>query len=341
MPERPKSLTRFNWSDIQIFLALARHKSLTQAGRALRINHATVSRRIRTLEQALEAKLFEHNRYGFLLTDAGERLLSEAEGVESHIQNIALDFSGDSKSVDGTVRVATMEAFGSLFLAPRVIQLYQAHSSIQLELVTASHWVNLSKREADILISFPKPQGRRLTVFKIGEFALYLYASEPYLARHGVPQEVGDLYSHQFVDYIDELVEISTVRWLAEAMSHPPSAFRSTSLVAQYHSAVTGMGIAMLPTFVGEPDARLVRVLPHEIRVMREFWLTVHNDIEHITRVRHVVEFLKTLIEANQDWLLGQGHRYGTEGQGTESAPKKTMPGNVRANRLEAGDGGR
>lgn len=315
MPERPNSLARFNWNDIQIFLALARHKSLTQAAQALRVNHATVSRRVRTLEQALESKLFEHNRFGYLLTDAGERLLREAEGVESHVQNIAFGFSGDAKSVDGTVRVATMEAFGSLFLAPRVVQLYEAHPSIQLELVTASHWVNLSKREADILISFPKPQGRRLAVSKIGEFGLYLYASQQYIARYGMPRKMDELGSHQFVDYIDELIEISAVRWLADAIRRPPSAFRSTSLVAQYHSAVTGMGIAMLPTFVGEPDPRLVRVLPADVRVMREFWLTVHNDIQHISRVRHVVEFLQKLVEANQDWLLGNvepsvsGHR--------------------------------
>ena len=85
-----------------------------------------------------------------------------AEGVETHISNIALQFSGEESRISGTVRVATMEALGSLFLAPKFVDLYKKVPSINIELVTASHWINLPKREADVLISFPKPNGHRI-----------------------------------------------------------------------------------------------------------------------------------------------------------------------------------
>lgn len=301
---RPE-LSRFDWDDIAVFLALARHKSLSGAARLLNVNHSTIGRRIRELESALETKLFERTRHGFLLTEAGELLFKDAEGVEAHISNIALQFSGEASRISGTVRVATMEALGSLFLAPRFIDLYEKAPSIDIELVTASHWINLSKREADVLISFPKPNGHRIESEKIGEFALFLYASKDYLQANGMPTKVDDLKNHRFVGYIDELIMISTVRWLSDVLRNQDAQFRSTSLVAQYHATASGLGVSMLPTFVAENDPRLVRILPNQIKVKRDFWLSVHHDLEHIARVQQVMTFLRELIQGNAGFLNG------------------------------------
>ena len=163
--------------------------------------------------------------------------------------------------------------------------LYREQPSVRIELVTASHWINLSKREADILISFPKPQGRRISVRKIGEFALHLYATPGYLKKIGIPKTIDDLKQHRLIDYIDELVQISAVRWLSDMIHEPPADFRSTSLVAQYHATAADLGIAMLPTFVAGRDKRLVRVLENDVVVKRDFWLTVHQDLLHLVKV--------------------------------------------------------
>ena len=298
-------LSRFEWGDIAVFLALARYKSLSGAARALSVNHSTIGRRVRELERALETKLFERTRHGFLLTDAGDLLFRDAEGVEAHISNIAVQFSGEASRVSGTVRVATMEALGSLFLAPAFVKLYERAPSVNVELVTAAHWINLSKREADVLISFPKPNGHRIVSEKIGEFALFLYASHDYLEQHGMPATIDDLKDHHFVGYIDELIMISAVRWLSDVLRNQETRFRSTSLVAQYHATASGMGVGMLPTFVAERDARLKRVLPSAIRVKRDLWLSVHHDLEHIARVKQVMKFLKDLFRENTDFLNG------------------------------------
>ncbi|MDD9978621.1 MAG: LysR family transcriptional regulator, partial [Boseongicola sp.] len=258
-------MSRFDWDDLALFLMLVRHKSLSETARVLSITHSTVGRRIKNLEVALGTKLFERTASGFLLTDSGEVLLREAEGVEAHVAEITAAFSGEAAEVGGTIRVATMEALGSLYLAPRFARLYEQHSSVRVELVTASDWINLSKREADVLISFPRPRGHRIASEKIGEFALFLYASPEYLAAHGKPRSISDLKQHQYVDYIDELVVISAVRWLSDVLRDQETVFRSTSLVAQYHAAVAGMGIVMLPTFVAAADPRLVPVLPSDV----------------------------------------------------------------------------
>ena len=298
---------RLDWNDVSVFLALVRHRNLSETARFLGVNHTTVGRRIRALEDQLNQRLFERTRLGYLLTDAGNHLLRHAEGMEEHAHSISVEFNETSAAPGGgVVRLATMEALGSLYLAPRMAQLYRERPAVRIELVTASHWINLSKREADILISFPKPQGRRIDVKKIGEFALHLYATPAYLKAHGTPRTIADLKDHRLIDYIDELVQISAVRWLSDMVQEPAADFRSTSLVAQYHAAAGGLGIAMLPTFVAGHDNRLVRVLPNRVVVKRDFWLTVHQDLLHLARVREVMTFLKSMIEEDRDFLLGE-----------------------------------
>jgi len=296
----------FNWHDITYFLELARHRQLAAAGKRLKVDNTTVGRRVRELEAQLNCKLFTRTKSGFVLTDAGQRLLVHAEAMETNAREISNTFSQTEKSLSGTVRVGTMEALGSLYLAERIVRFNEQHPEITIELVTASNWINLSKREADILISFPKPNGHRLICNRIGEFQLRLYAAPSYLEKHGEPKSLNDLENHYFVDYISDLVQISAVRWLSDILRRPNIVFRSSSLVAQYHAALSGQGIAMLPSFVAGRDERLRALLDKTATVKRDFWLSVHQDLSYIGRVCEVEKFLTRLIQDDQPFLNGR-----------------------------------
>lgn len=303
----PTVASLFNWNDVTYFLEVARHRQLAAAAKRLRSDSTTVGRRVRELEAKLNCKLFRRSKSGFVLTDAGQQLLIHAEAMETRARSIADTFGGAGKSLSGTVRVGTMEALGSLYLAGRFVDFNRTHPEITVELVTASNWINLSKREADILISFPRPNGHRLCCKKIGEFALRLYASPAYLAERGRPTSLTDLEAHDFVDYIGDLVQISAVRWLSDVVRRPRVVFRSSSLVAQYHAALAGQGIAMLPSFVAGRDHRLLPVLGTGAMVKRDFWLSVHEELSHIGRVGEVERFLTKLIQDDQPFLNGDG----------------------------------
>ena len=172
-----------------------------------------------------------------------------------------------------------------------------------MELVTSPAVINLTKREADISISFPRPRGRRVSARKIGEFKLYLYASRDYLAAAGTPEHREDLISHRFADYIDDLVQINEVRWLHAAFPAAPVVYRSSSLIAQFQFAVAGGGISMLPTFVGVRDPNLVALLPDQVSARRDLWIGVHEDQGHIRRISAVSRYLTSLIESDQPFL--------------------------------------
>jgi len=294
---------RYDWQDLVYFLELARHGQLVGTARRLKVDHTTVSRRIRKLEQALNSQLFSRTPRGFVLTETGLKLLEHVEAMEYRAHAIAQTVGIEGTEAGGTVRIGTMEGIGSLYLGPRILNFHECHPSILIELVTAPRWINLSKREADIFISFPKPEGKRLVIREIGKFRIGLYASKDYLVKNGTPKRKPDLDKHGFVDYIDDLIEIGAVRWLGDIVSRKNVVFRSSSLIAQFASASAGLGIAALPTFVAVHNSNLIPVLPR-LSTTRDIWLSVHEDLLQISRVKAVERFLEQQISDDQKFLL-------------------------------------
>jgi len=298
-------LPRFDWSDLVFFLELARQGRLVPAAKRLRADHTTVSRRVAELERGLNCKLFDRGANGFVLTDVGQKLFKYAEAIESSALAIEENVAGVASEPTGDVRVATMEGIGSFYLAPRMLILRRLFPEIRVELVTERHLISLTKREADISVSFAQMTGPRLISEEVGTFQLRLYASPQYLDRMGEPRTIEDLDRHEFVDYIDDFVSISQVRWLHDVLVPSRVVFRSSSMVAQHNAAAAGVGMVLLPSFSAAEDARLRPVLIDQVSVMRSIWLTLHEDHQYLSRIKAVKSFLKKIISADQPFLNG------------------------------------
>ena len=295
-----KKRETFNWNDLVFFIEVCRQKSLAGASRRLGVDHSTVGRRIRELEDALNNKLFDRSGNGYHLTESGMQLLDKVEKMEGIAQQIGALSSDEGQGAVSTVRIASMEAIGSLYLAPRLARFSEENPDIQIELVTAASWISLPRREADILISFPPPNGRRLQIEKVGQFSVFLYATQEYLSKSGEPHSIDDLREHKIIDYVDDLVEIDAVRWLGEVLPSADGPFKSSSLVAQFFAGRSGAGICMLPSFVGHHAPELVPVLRDTAVVHRDIWLTAHEDHVHHVQIRKVLQFLRELIRDDQ-----------------------------------------
>lgn len=292
---------RYNWDDVIFFLEVARARNLVRAGQKLKVDHTTVSRRVRELERSLNTALFKRSKAGFSLTEAGLRLLQYAEGMENNANAIIETVVGTADAA-GAVRVASMEGIGSMYLTTCLAEFQKAYPSIQVELITDTRLLDMTRREADIFISFFKPKGRRLAVKKIGEFKIFLYASSAYLKQHERPKDLKDLDAHNFIDFIDEHIHIKENRWLSDILRPRHLVFRSTSLVSQYMAAASGVGIAMLPSFVAAQNDDLIPVLPNYFSV-RDIWIAIHEDMLHISRIKVVMNFLEKRIAADSNYL--------------------------------------
>lgn len=292
----------FNWNDLVFFLELARQARLMPAARRLKVDHTTVSRRISELEKDLAVKLFERRPDGFVLTEEGHKLLSLAEKMEAYSNAVADTISTKSAELSGKVRLATMEGIAAYYLTQKLVEFNEEYPRILVELVTERHLTNLSKREADISISFEPPMGPRLDVRKAGTFALGLYSSEKYLKKRGAPMDIDSLQAHDFVDYVPDLVMIRKVHWLLDVLEPEHVVFRSSSMAAQQNAIAAGRGIGLLPYFSAKTDPSLVRVLPN-VSVQRELFIAVHEDIQFMGRIRALTKFLFDLFQRDRAFL--------------------------------------
>ena len=293
----------FNWNDLTFFLELARQGRLMPAARRLKVDHTTVSRRISELEKDLSIKIFDRKPDGFVLTEDGHKLFGHAEKIEALANSIAEDLRMSPAERAGKVRLASMEGISAFYLAERLSAFNQSYPDIIVELVTERHLINLTKREADVSISFVPLSGPRLIAKKAGVFRLGLFASTKYLARRGTPADIDELKKHEFVDYVDDLVAIQPVQWLHDVLVPEYVVFRSTSMAAQQNAIAAGSGIGLLPFFSAKKDARLVPLLLDKVRVTRDLYITVHEDLEYMGRVKALTRFLSALFASESAYL--------------------------------------
>jgi DNA-binding transcriptional LysR family regulator len=282
----------FDWDDLRLFLAVARARRLAPAARTLALDPTTIGRRLTRLSEALDAPLFETVGGERRLTARGEALFAHAERVERAALAALGDVSGDSSRLSGLVRLSVAEGFATAILAPALPAFHAEHPAIRLDLVTASGFLNPSKREADMAVMLARPRKGRLVAAKLGDYRLRLYAAPAYLGRQGAPARREDLSGHSLIGYVPEFLYTPELDYLDEVSPGLEPAIRSTSINVQHQLIASGAGIGVLPSFIGGRDAGLVAVLP-EVAVQRAYWLVTHGDLRRLARIEAVGRWLK------------------------------------------------
>lgn len=283
----------FDWDLLRSFLAVARSGKLTLAARRLKIDHSTLSRRILALETSLKAKLFDKSLNGYTLTLEGERLMAEAERVEAAVMTIQSEIAEESAGVSGTVRIGSPDGFGTRFLAPRIGALASRHPDLDIELVANPRSFSLSRREADIAIGLSNPAHARLHTVKLTDYELGLYGSSARSADWQGIADIADLSAYPFVSYIDDLIYTPELDYLPLISRSLTTRIRSSNLLAQAEAIAVGAGLGVLPCFLAEGDPRFVRVLHSRVRLIRTFYMSVHEDLRKLARLKATMDFLR------------------------------------------------
>jgi DNA-binding transcriptional LysR family regulator len=294
-------MERFDWDDLRFFLAVARSGRLTSAARRLGADHATVSRRISSLEVSLKAKLFERRPQGYALTPHGERLLARAESMETDALSIQSEIGGADMALSGVVRVGAPDGFGSVFLGPRLARFMAASPALELQLVAMPRLLSLSKREADIAITLAPPKEGKIVARKLVDYRLGLYAAPSYLETAPPIASGEDLHAHSVIGYIDDLIFTPELDYLDEVSKGLRARTQSSNVNAQMAMTLAGGGVCVLPCFMAQGRADLVRILPGEVVIQRSFWLVVHADLKDVARVRTTVDFIVKTVAASHN----------------------------------------
>jgi len=310
MQKRPDAdVSKLNWDDLRYFLEVARTQRASGAAKRLGVDYTTVARRIRALEDSLGTLLFDKSRSGgFLLTAEGQRLLAYADAIETTVQTASEQVANTGHALSGHVRVGSTEGFGCFFLAPHLARFQDTHPNISIDLLPVPHFVSLSKREADIAVTLERPEHGQTVYTKLCDYRLRLFATHEYLDRHAAIRSISDLsgHAHRFASYIDDLAFSFELLYLERAIPGAVSNWRSTSVIAQYHAALQGSALAILPCFMTSHEPRLIPVLADEIVVTRAFYLSCREDLRKLKRITAVWEFLRQAAEINRPMLMGE-----------------------------------
>ena len=285
-----------DWDDLRIFLAVARHESLSAAGRALKIDPATVGRRIARLEDAIGARLFAKGPQGYALTDEGARLLTHAERAETAIEGAAEALTGP-EGLTGQIRIGAPDGCANYLLPQVLARICDANPGLEVQVVALPRVFNLSKREADMAIAVSRPTAGRLTVQKLTDYRLHLAASEDYLAAHPPIKGPQDLQAHRFVGYIPDMIFDKELDYLAEIGVKPPP-LASNSVSVQLNFLRHGAGLGVVHDFALPAAPELVRVIPDQIRLQRSFWLIRHADDGRVERLNRFAALLTAEVRA-------------------------------------------
>jgi DNA-binding transcriptional LysR family regulator len=272
-----------SWDDLQYLMEAVRHGSLSAGARALGVDHATIGRRIRRLEQVLGRAVLDRQRPGLALTAFGEAALAEAERMRDAAATVARLAEARPK-LAGPVRITTTGMFATTYLTPALAQFRKQQPLIQIELVVDERSLSLARREADIALRLARPKDSGLVTRRVATLSYGFYATPAYLKR-------AKKDGFDFVGFEENPPEIPEVGWLRQAAGDRPIAFRSNSRMALIEAVRAGLGIGILPHYAAKGLAP-VALEGGPANMTRELWLLVHRDLKDAPRFRAVIDFL-------------------------------------------------
>lgn len=294
-----------DWDDMRIFLALARAESLGRAGTALRMDPATVGRRIARLEENVGRRLFTRSATGYALTDDGARLLPHATAAEAAFL-AAQDLGTDaSAGLSGQVRVGAPDGCANYLLPQVIARICAENPALDVQIIALPRVFNLSRREADMAIGVSAPDAGRLLVQKITDYRLHLAASDSYLAAHPSIDRLDDLRGQRMIGYIPDMIFDRELDYLAQlGLEHVP--LTSNSVAVQFNLIRQGAGVGVVHDFALPADWSVRRILPDQFSLTRSFYLIRQADDRRVPRLNLFAAALVAALRAEVAHLEAQ-----------------------------------
>ena len=267
---------KWNWDDLQLFLAVVRAEGLAGAARATGKSAPTLGRRMQALEDATGTELFRRHARGYELTQEGHGFLARVLEVETRILPLAAPKDGSGQFV---VKISA-GSWMTHALCARAADILKGRTSLRLRFISAEHVLNISHKEAIIGIRNRRPDQHGLACQKIGQVRFAGYAK--------------DTKTRPWVQVTNKT---PSARWVAAQTEGRPvmevSAPRNALDLAR-----AGVARAVLPSFVGDGEDDLKRVTGFIPELSHDQWLVSHQDDRFRPEVRQTITNIRTLVRS-------------------------------------------
>ncbi|MFI9410558.1 LysR family transcriptional regulator [Nocardia gamkensis] len=302
---RPASPGRPSADDLLVLLAVGRSGRFVTAAEELGINHTTISRRIAALEQTLGGRVLTRVTGGWELTDLGRAALAAAEAVESAVKSLAADAGGD-RVLEGVVRVSATDGFSAYIAAPAAAEVQRRHPKISVEIVATTRRASQQRSGLDLEIVVGEPQVHRATATHLADYCLGLYGSHEYLREHGAPATIDDLARYPLVYFIDSMLQVDDLDLASSFVPAMRESVTSTNVFVHVEATRAAAGLGLLPCFMADRHADLVRVLADSVTVTLGYWLVARTETLRRPEVAAVVTAIRAMVADRRDTLLGR-----------------------------------
>ena len=280
---------RLNWDDLRLVLAISGAGTLSGAGRALGVSHATVFRRLGEIEERMGVKLFERSRSGYAATLAGEEVTAAAQRIEGEVVEVERRVAGRDLRPSGTVRVTTTDTLLLGLLSPIFTEFRAAFADIDLEVAVSNELFSLSRREADVAVRPSSVLPEPLAGHKIGVITQAVYGNRDQVSRM---TDTSDLSSAAWVGPDETMVYKPLERWLREQGLADAIRYRINTVLGMFAAVRDGAGLAALPCYLADDDEQLVRLGEPLPDLSTDIWVLTHPDLRGTVRIREFMNFV-------------------------------------------------
>lgn len=278
---------RMKWGDLQFVHAVAELGSLSAASRALGVNHATVLRRIALLEAASNVTLFDRANDGYRPRPECRALLASLKLMDHAADRIRRSLDLTSHGLEGTFRLATTDAIACLLLPRHLAALRQKHPNINIEIAVSNDPIDLSMSGAEVLVRPGQGLPEDLSGYRAGSVAFGVFASASYLKESAQtsPQD------QKWVGAAPDFAQTTAGEW---QFSRNQAGFEvsADSFLTLANLAAEGMGLALLPEFVGCKTSGLVPVEAFSSGPETGIWVATHKDFRQQPDIEALLRFL-------------------------------------------------
>jgi DNA-binding transcriptional LysR family regulator len=296
----------FDWDDLRYFLAVARHGSTLAAGRALKVNQSTVHRRVTELERRIGKPLVNRHPTGYRLTEFGQEMVRHAESVEQAVLAFEQHLEAVRREAVGVIRMTCPEPIVYRITQSSLLDRFHArYPGLRVEFVMSDRYLDLMKGDADVALRSGDTEANELVGRKIADSFWAVYASRAYVERHGAPERVEALERHSLIGFDEAMSGHRAAKWVRQVAPNARIVARNDSVLGLLYAVKSGIGIAPLPTALGDAESDLVRVLGPIPELARIWRLLTHPDLRHTPRVSAFFEFIGDEIDALRPILTG------------------------------------
>ncbi len=290
-----------DWDKLRIFHAVADAGSLTHAGDTLHLSQSAVSRQIRALEESLGTTLFHRHARGLILTEQGELLFDATSAMNRRLETAAARIRDSEEEIFGELRVTTTTGFGTLWLAPRLVKLYEKYPDLKIDLMLEERVLDLPMREADVAIRMKEPSQADLIRRRLMNIRMRLYATPEYLAQFGTPHSLADLAEHRLISQNPEnTAQVAAGSLLLKElrMIGPKSTLTVNNYFGVLQAVLNHLGIGVLPDYLSDDFPALVRVVTDMESAEVPVFLAYPEELRQSRRIAAFRDFVTEEIMA-------------------------------------------